>query len=95
MDNALKGSLVKSRVTNDLKDDAKLILGNCGLTLSSAIRIFLEQVVVNEGLPFEVKTKKPSLSTIEALEEARQIQAQFSSVHDMMIGLNSGKSKKS
>lgn len=89
MDAALKASLVKSRVTKDLKDDAKEILESCGLTLSSAIRVFLEQVVVNEGLPFEVKIKKPSLTTMQALEEAKQIKGEFSSIDDMIKGLNS------
>ncbi|EGZ6886790.1 type II toxin-antitoxin system RelB/DinJ family antitoxin [Vibrio cholerae] len=89
MDAALKASLVKSRVTKDLKYDAKEILEGCGLTISSAIRVFLEQVVVHEGLPFEVKAKKPSLSTMQALDEAKQIEREFSSIDDMMKGLNS------
>lgn len=89
MDAVLKASLVKSRVTKDLKNDSKVILESCGLTLSSAIRVFLEQVVMNGGLPFEIKAKKPSLMTIQALEEAKQIKREFSSIDEMVKELDS------
>lgn len=93
MDAVLKAYLVKSRVTKNLKDDSKAILESCGLTLSSAIRVFLEQVVINEGLPFKVKTKKPSMTTREALEEVKHIKREFSSIDDMIMGLNSDQKK--
>lgn len=93
MDAVLKAYLVKSRVTKNLKDDSKAILESCGLTLSSAIRVFLEQVVINEGLPFEVKTKKPSVTTMQALEEVKSIKREFSSIDCMIKGLNSEQKK--
>lgn len=44
-------------------------MADCGLNLSDAIRLFLRQVVVNNGLPFEVKV--PNATTRAAMEEAR------------------------
>ncbi len=64
---------IKTRISEDLKNEAMHVLNECGLTVSSAIRIFLEQVVQAKGLPFEVK-QRPSASTQQALAEARQIE---------------------
>src|SRR5450631_2115461 len=67
----LKTTDVRSRIEPDLKDRASEVLAACGLNLSDAIRLFLRQVVVQEGLPFEVKT--PNATTIAAMKEARSM----------------------
>ncbi|MFM9970037.1 MAG: type II toxin-antitoxin system RelB/DinJ family antitoxin [Burkholderiales bacterium] len=67
----LKSTDVRSRIEPDLKDRASEVLAACGLNLSDAIRLFLRQVVVQEGLPFEVKT--PNAITIAAMKEARSM----------------------
>lgn len=38
----------------DLKAEAEAILHPLGLTLSGAIRLYLTQVVLHDGLPFDV-----------------------------------------
>jgi len=68
---AIKSTDVRSRVEPDLKEDATLVLAQCGLSLSDGIRLFLRQVVAKRGLPFEVKV--PNDETIAAMKEARQI----------------------
>lgn len=86
---------IKMRISEELKNDASHVLKDCGLTMSNAIRLFLEQVVHTQGLPFEVK--RPSARTKVALQEAREIEARashrYDSVESMVKGLNSDEQK--
>jgi len=76
---AIKSTDVRSRVEPDLKEDATLVLAQCGLSLSDGIRLFLRQVVAKRGLPFEVKL--PTDATKQALEELKTRKGEkFSSV---------------
>lgn len=40
------------RIDEKLKNNASVVLENLGLDLSSAIKLFLSQVVVKKGIPF-------------------------------------------
>lgn len=73
---------VKSRVSAEDKIKAEKILSQTGLNMSDAIRVFLKQVVLNRGLPFEIKV--PSKETLESFKEA-----------DDMMSSGKGKSYKS
>ena len=81
---------IKMRVSEELKNEATEILRDCGLTVSAAVRLFLEQVVSHQGIPFEVK--RPTEKMKLALQEAKEIEAnashRFSSIDDMLKGLN-------
>jgi DNA-damage-inducible protein J len=77
---------VRSRIEPDLKDRASEVLAACGLNLSDAIRLFLRQVVVQEGLPFAIKT--PNAATIAAMKEARSMKrAKFGSAQEFFDDL--------
>ena len=56
-----KTSNVFARVEPDIKMQAEQVLSNLGLPMSNAINLFLKQVVLQRGLPFEVKipARKP------------------------------------
>lgn len=56
-----KTSNVYIRVEPNVKDGAEAVLNELGLSMSNAVSIFLRQVVMHNGLPFEVKMpcKKP------------------------------------
>ncbi|EOR25210.1 RelB/DinJ family addiction module antitoxin [Clostridium sartagoforme AAU1] len=43
------------RLEPGLKEQAELILGQLGIPVSNAVNIFLKQVVMQRGIPFEVK----------------------------------------
>lgn len=49
-----KNSYINMRVNEDLKKESETILNNLGLSISSAIDLFLVQVINKKGLPFEV-----------------------------------------
>lgn len=89
----LKTTDVRSRIEPDLKDRASEVLAECGLNLSDAIRLFLRQVVAQQGLPFEVKT--PNAMTIAAMREARSIgNAKFGSARELFDDLEKAASPK-
>ena len=49
-----KDANVFARVDASLKEQAESILTQLGMPMSSAINIFLNQIVLRRGLPFEV-----------------------------------------
>ncbi|WP_437611428.1 type II toxin-antitoxin system RelB/DinJ family antitoxin [Erwinia sp. V71] len=85
---------VRSRIDSDLKERAASILADCGLNWSTAIRMFAEQIVKTEGLPFEV-TRKPSARLLNAMQEADDIinqrEGRFRDADELMDSLNDGK----
>ena len=81
-----KLSDVRTRIEPDLKDRAAEVLAGCGLKLSDAIRLFLRQVVAQQGLPFDVKA--PNAATIAAMREARSMKrAKFRSLRGLFDDL--------
>lgn len=50
-----KNSVINMRVNENIKIESERILNNLGLNISSAIDIFLNQVINYRGLPFKVE----------------------------------------
>lgn len=48
-------TVIRSRINSDVKLEAQALLEKFGLSMSEAIRLFLHQVVIEKGLPFQVK----------------------------------------
>lgn len=46
------------RINPKIKEEVTPILSELGLSLSEAINIFLHQVKLNNGIPFEIKKKQ-------------------------------------
>lgn len=90
---SMKSAEIRSRIEPDLKEGATRILADCGLNLSDAIRLFLRQVVINNGLPFEVKI--PNATTRAAMEEARGNDLpHFNSANEMFDDLEKAAKRK-
>ena len=70
---ANSSSVIHVNVNSKVKNDASEILNGLGLNMSTAINMFLAQVVKRKGIPFEVKepTTKEDLALV--LEEMNQI----------------------
>jgi DNA-damage-inducible protein J len=69
------------------------VLASVGLELSGAIRLFLTQVVVHRGLPFEVR--QPNAGTIRAMRQARAIASpRFASATELFDELEGRKDRK-
>lgn len=65
-----KTTTVRARVESKLKDDAEAVLQKLGLTTSQAIIIYLKQITLYKGIPFEVKI--PNETTLKAIEDAKR-----------------------
>lgn len=86
-------SEIRSRIEPELKEEAQDVLSRVGLNISDAIRLFLRQVVLAKGLPFEVR-ETPNVETRAAMLEARQIRARYTATKDLMHGLKGKAGKK-
>ncbi len=84
---------IRSRIEPELKDEAQAVLGRVGLNISDAIRLFLRQVVVARGLPFEVR-EIPNAATRAAMLEARQTRARYGTAKDLFDELEGKRAKK-
>ena len=63
------------RIDSELSNQANKLLEGLGLSMSQAISMFLRQVVLQQGLPFEVKYPKRSGELLDAIEEAKRLEA--------------------
>lgn len=62
------------KIDDKLKKEATNVLNDLGLNMSSAINVFLTQVVKEQGIPFEIsRNPKPSRELRKALKEAEKI----------------------
>jgi len=61
----LKTETVRARIEPNLKHEVDKIFKELGLTTSQAIVLFCRQVLVNRGLPFNVRV--PNKETKEAM----------------------------
>ena len=48
-------SNVFARVEHEIKEQAEQVLDRLGISMSNAVGIFLRQVVLQRGMPFEMK----------------------------------------
>lgn len=70
----MKNAVVRARIDSELKANAVRVLAACGLEPSDAIRLFLQQVVAHQGLPFEIRSaeSEPSLAELQVLKRQSQ-----------------------
>ncbi|GMA08245.1 hypothetical protein GCM10025886_13960 [Tetragenococcus halophilus subsp. flandriensis] len=65
-----ESKVVQVQLDKELVEKAESILKDLGLDRTTALRIFYKQIVLNNGLPFEIKyPDTPNAETIKALEE--------------------------
>ena len=64
-----KTSTIYARVEPSVKEKAESILEQLGIPMSNAISIFLRQVVIQNGLPFEIKLPQNKFLNINSLSE--------------------------
>ncbi len=68
----------------EIKNRAKEIFKELGITMGEAVNIFLSQVTLHKGIPFEVKI--PNEVTKKAIEEARKgINMESTSIEEMIV----------
>ena len=61
-------SAINIQVDSDTKKQATDILNNLGLSMSTAINIFLKQVIKRDGIPFEIVNNKTNEEILKAVQ---------------------------
>jgi len=62
--------IVRARVDTRVKEEARAVLSEMGLSMSDAIRLLLVRVATEKAFPFEIKV--PNAETRRAMQEARE-----------------------
>ena len=78
-----------------VKQEAQEIFSQLGLTLREAVNLFLNQVRLNKGLPFEVKI--PNEETLKAMKDVQDnkdlVEMKLDDLITQMNGIRSAKNK--
>ena len=65
-----KSTNLYARIEPDVKEQAESILSTLGIPASNAINMFYKQIILNRGLPFEVKIPTTSPANVAELAES-------------------------
>lgn len=65
---------INVRVDSELKQKAEKLFNDLGLSMSSAINMFLHSAIMHDGIPFEIKRKMPNAETRAALDEYEEME---------------------
>jgi len=77
---------VFARVEPDVKEQAEQILNELGIPMSNAISMFLRQVVIHEGIPFDVKLGSDKPYAVRKLSKEEFDQEMLKSLDDIKNG---------
>ena len=75
----MQDAVVRARVDSNLKNDTEKVFDKLGLTTTEAIRLFLTQVKLRGGLPFDVRLPTDNRDVLLATPSR---QAALDSVYD-------------
>jgi len=79
------------RIETDLKKRSEQIFTELGLTMTTALTVFLRQVVRSNGIPFEMRLNIPNDDTLAAIDDVnmdRNMSRKFHSVKELMEDLD-------
>ena len=82
---------ISIRVDDEVKQNAEQVCEEIGMSISTAINIYLKRLGREGRIPFEVKADRPNKKTIEAMEDVlhgRNLGKTFTSVEELMEDLN-------
>ena len=65
-----KSAMIRARTEPDLKNQVEDIFKKLGLTTTAAINLFYHHVLINNGIPFELRI--PNEETIKTFESSDQ-----------------------
>ena len=76
-------SSVFTRVEPSIKEQAELVLNQLGISMSSAVEMFLRQIILQRGIPFEMKIPAEKPLAFESLTKEQfdsEIQKGYESI---------------
>ncbi|MBQ3693088.1 MAG: type II toxin-antitoxin system RelB/DinJ family antitoxin [Clostridia bacterium] len=78
-------------IDSDIKTEAQKLLIDFGMDLSTAINIFLRQMVRDKAFPFVIRENTPNevtLAAMDAAENDEDMYGPFDTVEELMEALN-------
>ena len=79
------------RIEPSVKEKAEETLSELGLSISDAINVFLRQVIINDGIPFEIRKANYNRITLKAMDDAKKqknVSETFDNVDEMFEELD-------
>ena len=67
-------SAININVDSNIKKEVTELFNSLGLNMSTAINLFLRKSINEGGIPFEIKSSKPTRELKKALKEAKKIE---------------------
>ena len=77
------------RLDSEVKEQAQQVFNHLGMDMTTAITIFLRQVLQYQGLPFDVRLdeNRKLLQVLTDVDQHRNMSQSFESVSDLMEDL--------
>lgn len=79
------------RIEQSVKARAEQTLNDLGLSITEAVNVFLNQVILHNGIPFKIEKPKYNKETIQAMEDVKNgknLSKTFDSVDEMFEELD-------
>lgn len=79
------------RVEPSVKMKAEKTLNDLGLSITEAVNVFLNQVILHDGIPFKIEKPRYNKETIQAMEDVKNgknLSKAFDSVDEMFEELD-------
>lgn len=84
-----KTSFIRARIDPRLKRDAEAVLRTLGVDTTSAVTMFLKQVSLRKGIPFDIHI--PNRITRHSFKEKLDKRKAYKDVDRLMIDILAGK----
>lgn len=79
------------RVEPGVKEKAEETLNYLGLSITEAVNVFLNQVILQEGIPFKIEKPRYNKETLQAIEDVKNgknLSKAFDTVEEMFEELD-------
>jgi len=83
-----KTTFIRARVEPRLKREAERVLHSLGINTTSAVTMFLKQVSLRKGIPFDIYI--PNKDTICAFNEKLNIRSAYADADQLMVDILAG-----
>ncbi|MEY0231805.1 type II toxin-antitoxin system RelB/DinJ family antitoxin [Providencia manganoxydans] len=80
-----KTDIVRARIEPKVRENAEAVLSELGISMSEAIRIFVNQISLRQAFPIELKA--PNALTLKAINESATDET-FESADDLFNQVN-------
>ena len=69
----MAATVLNIRTEKEIKEQAEQIFSELGMTMTTAVNLFLRTAIRENGIPFSLKLDTPNETTAAAIEEGRRI----------------------